>query len=63
MADHDIASENLKQLTGLLASRKVECVRSRLIDGGLEKGIACGFEEMKAGRVRGEKLVVSVGGE
>lgn len=31
--------------------------------GGLEKGIAEGFEEMKAGRVRGEKLVVCVDGE
>ena len=38
-------------------------MRHRLIDGGLEKGVAKGFEEMKAGKVRGEKLVVCVGGE
>ena len=38
-------------------------MRHRLVEGGLEKGIPKGFEEMKAGRVRGEKLVVRVSGE
>ena len=33
------------------------------MEGGLGTGLAKGFEEMKAGRVRGEKLVVCVGGE
>jgi len=61
--DHAVASKNLKQLTGLLESGEVRCVRHRLVDGGLERGIAKGFEEMKAGKVRGEKLVVRVGGE
>ena len=61
--DHAVASKNLKRLTGLLESGEVRCVRHRLVDGGLERGIAKGFEEMKAGKVRGEKLVVRVGGE
>ena len=33
------------------------------MDGGLEYGVAKGFEEMKSGKVRGEKLVVCVVGE
>ena len=61
--DHSIASKNLKQLTKLLGDGSVTCVRHRLVGGGLEHGIGKGFEEMKAGRVRGEKLVVRVGGE
>ena len=61
--DYAIASKNLKQLTGLLVSGKVKPVRHRLLEGGLETGIGKGFEEMKAGKVRGEKLVVCVGGE
>lgn len=61
--DYAIASKNLKQLTGLLESGKVRPVRHRLVEGGLETGIVKGFEEMQAGRVRGEKLVVRVGGE
>lgn len=60
--DHAIASKNLKQLTALLESGTVRPVRHRLVAGGLETGLAKGFEEMKAGRVRGEKLVVRVGG-
>ena len=61
--DYAIASKNLKQLTGLLESGKVKPVRHRLMEGGLETGIGKAFEEMKAGKVRGEKLVVCVGGE
>lgn len=61
--DYAIASKNPKQLTGLLESGKVRPVRHRLVEGGLETGIVNGFEEMQAGRVRGEKLVVRVGGE
>ena len=59
-ASPTIASKNLKQLTALLESGKVRTVRHRLVEGGLEKGLLKGFEEMKAGRVRGEKLVVCV---
>ncbi len=61
--DYAIASKNLKQLSGFLESGKVRTVRHRLLEGGLEMGIVMGFEEMKAGKVRGEKLVVEVGGE
>lgn len=61
--DYAIASKNLKQLTGLLESGKVRTVRHRLVKGGLETGLTKGFEEMKAGKVRGEKLVVCIGGE
>lgn len=61
--DYALSSQNLKQLTPLLESGKVRPVRHRRVEGGLEKGLLAGFEEMKAGRVRGEKLVVRVGGE
>ena len=61
--DFAIASKNVKQLTTLLKSGKVRAVRHRLVEGGLEKGLLKGFEEMKAGSVRGEKLVIRVGGE
>lgn len=53
----------MKQLTELLESGKIRPVRHRLVSGGLEKGIAKGFEEMKAQKVRGEKVVVCVGGD
>ena len=54
---------NLIQLTGLLESGRGRAVRHRLVEGGLEKRITNGFEEMKAGQVRGEKLLVLVSGE
>ena len=38
-------------------------VRHRLAEGGGETGIAKGFEEMKAGTVRREELVVCVSEE
>jgi hypothetical protein len=58
--DYKIASTYLKNLTGFLRYGKVKPVNYRLLSGGLES-ISEGFEEMRNGRVRGEKLVCKVG--
>ena len=52
----------MKKLPRLLQQGKVDPVRSRLMPGGLA-AIGEGFAEMRAGKVRGEKLVYTVGGE
>ncbi|MCJ1259092.1 hypothetical protein MMC24_006927 [Lignoscripta atroalba] len=59
--DYKTASTYMKKLPGLLKEGKVVPVRHRLMPGGLGD-IGKGFEEMRAGRVRGEKLVYRVGG-
>jgi len=51
----------MKKLTGLLETGKVVPVTHRLMPGGLAD-IGKGFDEMKARRVRGEKLVYRVAG-
>jgi hypothetical protein len=51
----------MKNLRVLLEQDKVVPVRSRLMPGGLAS-IGQGFDEMRAGKVRGEKLVYEVGG-
>ncbi|MCJ1246727.1 hypothetical protein MMC30_003936 [Trapelia coarctata] len=60
--DYQDASMYLKSLTSLLAEGKLQPIKHRLMAGGLGD-IGKGFEEMRAGRVRGEKLVYRVGGE
>lgn len=57
--DYETAITYLKDLTGLLRDGTVKPVRHRLMPGGL-KNIKEGFEEMRSGRVRGEKLVYKV---
>jgi hypothetical protein len=52
----------MKRLPALLEQGKVVPVRSRLMPGGLGS-IGGGFDEMRAGKVRGEKLVYEAGGQ
>ncbi|KAL8833883.1 MAG: hypothetical protein Q9170_004030 [Blastenia crenularia] len=59
-ADYETATHYLKSLPGLLLSGKVQPVKHRLMPGGLAS-INQGFDEMRSGRVRGQKLVYSVG--
>jgi len=59
--DYQDASKYLKSLTALLAEGKLQPVKHRLMAGGLGDN-GKGFEEMRAGRVRGEKLVYPVRG-
>ena len=59
--DYKASSQYLGNLTGLLTSGTVVPVPHRLMAGGLAD-IGKGFDEMKAGRVRGQKLVYEVGG-
>lgn len=61
-ADYQNASRYMKKLPSLLQQGKVDPVRSRLMPGGLA-AIGEGFAEMRAGKVRGEKLVYTVSGE
>lgn len=60
--DYNSASTYLKNLTCLLEEGKVVPVPHRIMPGGLGD-IGKGFEEIRAGRVRGEKLVYRVAGE
>ncbi|KAL8645113.1 MAG: hypothetical protein Q9210_006887 [Variospora velana] len=57
---YETATSYLKSLTGLLETGRVEPVKHRLMPGGLEN-INQGFDEMRNGRVRGEKLVYKIG--
>lgn len=60
LSDYKTASTYLKNLTGLLMDGKVVPVKHRLMPGGLAN-ISQGFDEMRSGRVRGEKLVYKIG--
>lgn len=60
--DYKTASTYLKNLTNLLENDKVKPMKHRLMPGGLGD-IGRGFEEMRQGRIRGEKLVYAVAGE
>lgn len=60
--DYKTASTYLKNLSHLLEEGKVVPVPHRLMSGGLGD-IGKGFEEMRAGKVRGEKLVYRVAGD
>lgn len=60
--DYKNAHTYLQELTKLLEQGKFVPVPHRLMSGGLS-GIQAGFNEMQAGKVRGEKLVYEVGGE
>ncbi|KAH7313139.1 chaperonin 10-like protein [Rhexocercosporidium sp. MPI-PUGE-AT-0058] len=60
--DYRSSTDYLQALTPLLREQKVVPVKHRLMSGGLES-ISLGFDEMRLGRVRGEKLVYRVGGE
>lgn len=59
-SDYTTATNYLKSLTDLLQDGKVHPVKHRLMPGGLAS-INQGFDEMRGGRVRGEKLVYKVG--
>ncbi|KAA6411320.1 MAG: hypothetical protein FRX48_04600 [Lasallia pustulata] len=61
-SDYANASTYLKNLTALLKDGKVVPVPHRLMPGGLAN-VGKEFEEMRARKVRGEKLVYRVGGE
>jgi len=57
--DYKTASTYLKNLTDLLENGKVVPVKHRLMPGGLAN-ISQGFDEMRSGRVRSEKLVYKI---
>lgn len=60
--DYKSSMDFLQALTRLLQEQKVVPVKHRLMNGGLEN-ISRGFDEMRSGNVRGEKLVYRIGGE
>ncbi|KAL3428072.1 zinc-binding dehydrogenase [Phlyctema vagabunda] len=60
--DYTASQKCLHDLTALLEEERVVPVRHRLMSGGLAE-ISDGFEEMRKGLVRGEKLVYRIGGE
>ncbi|CZT48856.1 uncharacterized protein RSE6_09615 [Rhynchosporium secalis] len=60
--DYKSSSDYFQALTPLLREKKAVPVKHRLMKGGLGQ-ISEGFEEMRSGKVRGEKLVYRVGGE
>jgi hypothetical protein len=62
MEDYNAGSTYMKKLTKVLNEGKIVPVKHRVMQGGLGD-IAQGFAEMKAGRVKGEKLVYRVAGE
>jgi hypothetical protein len=62
MEDYNAGSTHMKKLTKLLDEGKIVPVKNRVMQGSLGD-IAQGFVEMKAGRVRGEKLVYYVAGD
>ena len=57
--DYKTATSYLQNLTNLLRDGRVKPVKHRLMPGGLEN-IKEGFEELRSGRVRGEKLVYKI---
>ena len=57
--DYRVATEYMQRLPELLRLGAFQPVPHRLMEGGLE-GIGQGLAELKAGRVRGEKLVYHV---
>ena len=58
-ADYETATAYIRRLPELLSSGVLKPVPHRLMPGGLKK-IGEGFAELKAGRVKGEKLVYRV---
>ena len=60
-ADYEVGTAYLRRLPELLRSGAFQPVPHRLMEGGLGE-IGQGFAELRAGRVKGEKLVYRVAG-